>query len=258
MPSGCDLYLTQSRDFTRRVRRRRPAPPNPDHRQLSIEEDDANALASRLSNRLERCGYRPTPQTTDFERAWQRRSAEADYVFYLTGPVSVGGRLPPQPGIEPPPPGPSHANLRLSLRVRSAERWSLPTYAEAVRAIPRLEFPLDGIHSVPPQIFKTLMHWPVASLRTDGSAETEICIGMPSPAIRLEKSLFPGELLKGVPDACLAAGYERAGPIRSKDGRSARFTKIEQNSPPGRLCASWVEVDEHMRSDNLTVTVGTQ
>ena len=43
-------------------------------------------LVSRLSRRLEKRGYRPTPHTTDFERAWHRKTPDADFVLLLTGP----------------------------------------------------------------------------------------------------------------------------------------------------------------------------
>ncbi len=200
------------------------------------------------------------PHTTDFERAWHRKTPDADFVLLLTGPEYAPGRPGPLPGMEPPPPGPSRASLALSCRVRSAHRWSLPTYAEAIRAIPCLELPPDGKHSIPSQVFKTLMRWPVRSLRTDGSTKTEICVGMPSPAVLWKHRLFPRELSQGIPAACLAAGLTREEPKRSKGGESQRFTKIEHEAPPSHnINSSSVEVDEWRegRSENVTISVET-
>ena len=169
-------------------------------------------MATRLVERIKRLGYRPTPHTTLFERAqaFHRKAGDADFVVLLDEPQPIPGRRGPLPGRKPVSSGPPRSDVTILWWIRLGQRWSLPTYAEALRAMPCLELTRGLRNPVPPMVFKTLMPFPVMSVSVYGG-ETEIHTQDPTSAAFIQENLIIGvrTITEDIPPACLAAGYKR-------------------------------------------------
>jgi hypothetical protein len=206
-----------------------------------IREKDEEALANRVGRRLEKLGYSPTPHTTEFDRAFHRKNADADFLILLTKPQNVPNRIPPIYGMPSPEPE-MIVGIDVSCRVRSTHRWSLPTYAEALRAFPCLELTEDSKHQFPAEVFKTLMGWPVASVSTRWGKETEICVQLPMPPVLVQRSMRPADLFERIPNACLSSGYEREEPVRGKVAGTVRIGKFNAGDRRGKCRYSCLEI----------------
>ncbi len=228
---------------------------------LSIKGEDWSEVGGRLHKRLEKLGYRQVTHTTFlFDWAFHRKTADADFVVFLTNAErGGGGRMPPLTGKkEPGPVGPSFAELRVHCWVRSTHRSSLPTYAETLRAIPSLELSQGTNRLIPPQVLKTLMDWPVTSVQTRPGSETKVCIQFPRPVISPGKALYPRDLVEGIPDACLAAGYNRYKPLNGRGEHAVRVEKFDSNAQPGECDGSSVEIDSEPLAAKAIVTINLQ
>ena len=84
-------------------------------------------LKGRLTGLIEKLGYQPTTNTSDYDQAFYRKTADADFLLLL----KVRERVREVRVImDPRAPAETVAEtvVEVGWRVRSAERWSLPTY----------------------------------------------------------------------------------------------------------------------------------
>ena len=99
---------------------------------LFFDVDKDEAMAARLTERIKRLGYRATPNTTDYDQAFHRRTADADFLVLLKvrqfPALDWPKNRPPMVGVDMS----AKTNVQVGWRIRSAERWSLPSYAEAL------------------------------------------------------------------------------------------------------------------------------